>query len=190
MGKFRRTGSKAMTQDARLKQTENLTLSIYEITKILFADVYSISVNYDSEEFDPDDRKDDSETPIVKWVDVWPIIEGMSTGGRHLVQFNAWTRKENDPQRMIARQTIDKLMAAFDPQISAPSNHAVYDYSVPATPAVVPGDRIIIMSSSGRVGRPEPESLEAIEHPDNPETFHGIKVDFSFRLASDFATQP
>jgi len=179
-----------MTQDARLKKTENLTLSIYEITNILFAVVYSISVNCDSEEFDPDDREGDSETPIAKWVDVWPIIEGMSTGGRHLVQFNVWTRKENDPQRMIARQTIDKLMAAFDPQISAPANHPVYDYSDPAAPTAIPGDRIIIRSSQGRTGRPEPESLEAIEHPDNPEAFHGMKVDFSFRLASDFATQP
>ena len=161
--------------------TTNYRLSIQKLVKDNFATIYGFSVNYDDEEFDPDDLANNGATVIEKWVSMWFLSFGGGIRFPTMVQFDCWTRVKNDPLKIEAEAMGFALRKALKV-----INFPLYDYAVPGSP-VLTANTIIIQNDNGDIGFPD--SIEPISEQMGNEKLHGVSYVYSFISAKDLLKQ-
>lgn len=159
------------------RESDNHTLSIYKFIKDNVETPYSITVNYGDATFDFSDYD--------QWIDISFLSFGAGRKDSTVVQFDVYSRVRGkmpggDEQGELLALVVKRLYDAMHVD-----SIQVYDYTIPASPVLISGAKLMIQNSNGTFR--EPESDQVMDFQDDVAR---RSLTYRLRMVEDASNAP
>jgi len=137
------------------RKSDNHILSIYKHVKDNFEDPQSADVNYGDVTFDA--------SSLDIWVDISILSHGAGRKGETLVQFDVYSRVRGPmPGGDEYGEALSQLADALYESMHV-DGIQVYDFTVPASPVLLSGAKLMVQNGGGTFREPESDQTLDIE---------------------------